>query len=56
MTTTTKQAMVTEIQTRVPKDHRKALMKIAKERRLNLSDVLREAMREYLARQRACRS
>ena len=42
-----------EIKTRVPKQHKLQLEKIATARHLKLSDILREAVREKLALKRS---
>jgi predicted transcriptional regulator len=45
--------LVESIKTRVPKGSKRALDQIAKERHLDLSDIVREALREYLMRRTA---
>lgn len=46
----TTKAMKQEVKTRVPSEHREALVAIAEQRHLDLSDIIREALREYLER------
>lgn len=44
----TKPRLTEEAKTRVPSEHKEALAAIAETRHLDLSDILREAIREYL--------